>query len=435
MTRRLPRAAVPVVLVVAAVALAVVGTLLAIPANATPATAGPVSSQGTWSPRDSTVFNYPLSPRRRDHYRIRNTIIHAIKNSPAGSSINLTTFTFIDDHIADALLAAVRRGVSVQMLVNSKNSAFSEPLNRYRAGLKKIRKHLKRSTGRGGPSFVRICQHSCRGRFGNLHTKIYLFSQVATAQYVSMVSSANLTDFAAVGQWNHLDTVVDQATYAQLLSVFDAMRLRKPQPFRAFRTTKLDAWVFPRMGTTAATDPMIKQIKRVGCTLPASTPGGAPRRAVIRIAMYAWFDTRGIALAKAVRQKWNQGCGIKIIYSIMNWQSLQILRNPAGRGMIPMRRDVTLNGLGDVVDYNHSKYVALNGTFNGQPAKVVWSGSMNFTQLGIRSDDIIVRMSGQRVLRDYLTNFGRVWNGPAITMPPHVNAPAKTTKKHKTKKS
>jgi hypothetical protein len=42
---------------------------------------------------------------------------------------------------------------------------------------------------------------------------------------------------------------------------------------------------------------------------------------------------------------------------------------------------------------------------------------MNFTHLGLVSDDIIIRLAGRKVYRSYLKNFRRVWHAPTARVP------------------
>ncbi|MEP6816750.1 MAG: phospholipase D-like domain-containing protein [Marmoricola sp.] len=410
-----------------------------------------------WSPTDGTVFNYPFSPRARDRFRIRRHVLAAVEFSPPGARIRLATFTFVDEKLTRALIAAHRRGVSTQVLVNGRDVRLSPPFHHLRTALG----HSLHGRPRTSPelaSFARTCTFSCRGTRGNLHSKIFLFSQVGRTRWVSMVGSPNLTQFAAEGQWNHLDTITGRATYRRLRRVFDQMRRDRPlrHPFERFRTSKAVGWVFPRPFTTPLNDPMLGILGKIGCRATPRTgvavqprPGrkhrkhrtgptsaraaakhpapGKPRhtvvrqpvtrRTVIRIAMYAWFDVRGNTLARAVRQKWNQGCDVRILYSVLNGKVKRILYNPSGRGPIPMRRVGVPGALGDVVDYNHSKYLAVNGSYAGAGRQLVWTGSMNFTQLGLTSDDIIVRLDSRTVYRAYLRNFRRVWHGPDVAVP------------------
>jgi hypothetical protein len=146
---------------------------------------------------------------------------------------------------------------------------------------------------------------------------------------------------------------------------------------------------------------------------------------VIRIAMYAWFDARGDYLAREVRRKWNHGCDVKVEYAVLNSRVKHILYSPTGRGRIPMRRVVRTDDEGLVVDYNHSKYVAVSGALNHVGREAVWSGSMNYTDLGKISDDLVLRLDGRRTFRSYLANFRRVWQSPKARKPIPTSAYAR----------
>ncbi|MDQ6687669.1 MAG: phospholipase D family protein [Actinomycetota bacterium] len=411
-----------------------------------------------WSPADSTIFNYPFGSWP-DQFAIQRHILGAINGSPRGSSIRLTTFTFIDPKIARALVAARLRGVSVQLLVNRKNWRQSGPLHKMRRALgTSLHGHPRKSLARA--SYARLCTQSCRGVQGNLHSKIYLFSKVGHTRFVTMTGSANLTTFAAVGQWNHLDTIIGRRIYLFYLKIFDQMRLDRPvrNPFQVFGGAPLAIWVFPRPGTNSVNDPMTKVLDNISCRAPAHTGVAVPapkkakptkkskharssrsarakskkkrhkksthtaprpftRRTLIRIGMYAWFENRGNWLARAVRKKWNEGCDVRIIYAVFNGTSKRILFSPTGRGRIPMRRSVTTDYLGNVIDYNHSKYLAVSGMYAGKPREAVWTGSTNFTNLGLNSDDVTMMLRGRRVFTAYFRNFLRVWRSKTSKRP------------------
>jgi len=69
------------------------------------------------------------------------------------------------------------------------------------------------------------------------------------------------------------------------------------------------------------------------------------------------------------------------------------------------------------VDYNHSKYLAMSGTYRQRGHRFVWSGSMNFTGFGLYCDDLVFRLHGKRVVRAYFHNFHRVWRSPKASRP------------------
>ena len=399
-----------------------------------------------WSPGRATTFNYPFATHaERD--AIRHRVLKAVKNTPAGARIRLATFSYADRKMTRALIKAYRRGVSVQLLVNRDSERLGPAYDRLQRVLGDRRKP-RHGMSPARVSFARSCLRSCRGPGGDLHSKIFLFSRVGHTRWVSMVGSANLTRKAAIGQWNHLDTLVGEQTYVRLGMLFNQMKAdRRPEhPIWKFRTTDEVFWAFPHPLVDPSRDPMLRVLRRIGCratphtgipvrrvaaTAPAKKPGPTAkakpqkgtaepitRRTKIRIGMYAWFDDRGVYLAREVRHLWNAGCSVKVVYSVLNSKVKQILYDPSGRGRIPMRRVVRKNELtGDVVDYNHSKYVAMSGTYRHRGHRFVWSGSMNFTRFGLYCDDLVFRVHGRRVAKAYFHNFVRVWHSPKARRP------------------
>ena len=405
-----------------------------------------------WSPGPATTFNYPFATAAKRN-AIRHRVLKAVKYTPRGARIRLATFSYADAKMTRALIKAHKRGVSVQLLVNRDKERLGPTYHRLQRALGDRRKP-RHGMSPAEVSFARSCLRSCRGSRGNLHSKIFLFSQVGHTRWVSMVGSANLTRKAARGQWNHMDTLVGEPTYVRLGMLFNQMKAdRRPEhPIWKFRAESAVYWAFPHAIADPRRDPMVRVLRRISCRATPHTgipvrkaraktarkkPGHASkahpkpktkkqtpaprpitRRTVIRIGMYAWFDDRGNYLAREVRRKWNAGCSVKVVYSVLNKKVKRILFNPSGRGRIPMRRVVRTNELtGEVVDYNHSKYLAMSGTYRHRGHRLVWSGSMNFTGFGLYCDDLVFRLHGKRVVRAYFHNFHRVWRSPKASRP------------------
>ncbi len=394
-----------------------------------------------WSPGPATTFNYPFaSVRERD--AIRHRVLKAIKYAARGSRIRLATFSYYDAKMSRALIRAHKRGVSVQLLVNRDGKRLGRPYDKLQRALGDRRKP-HRGQSASDVSFARSCLRSCRGPGGNLHSKIFLFSKVGHTSWVSLVGSANLTTMASTGQWNHLDTVIGKATYVRLGMLFNQMKADgvPKHPIWKFQTKAAVFWAFPHPLADPSRDPMVRVLRGISCQATPHTgiPVGHPqptrkptkkshpkkhapkpitRRTMIRIGMYAWFDDRGNYLAREVRRKWNEGCSVKVEYSVLNKTVKKVLYNPTGRGRIPMRRVVRTDpATGEIVDYDHSKYVAVSGTYQHRGRELVWTGSMNFTGLGVHSDDLLLRLHGHRVVTAYFHGFRRVWHSPKASPP------------------
>ena len=402
--------------------------------NAAKALAAKPCPKPVWSPRNFTAFNYPKGGKAT-RTTIRFGVLSAIKNSPPGSRIRIAVYSFYDPAIGRALIAAARRGVSVQV-IGSINDINAESHS-----WKKLRRTLGNVSPTGAQrtsSWVRVCVRSCRGYGGYLHTKIYLFSHVGSTRWVSMLSSANLTKFAVKAQWNHLDTVVGRSTYVEMNRIFEEMIPDRPvaKPFQRFKTRELSGMVFPSPGTRAKADPFAPELDKIQCRTSKVVPHrkadhktkkakrlpteAAKPRTRVRISMYSWFDDRGVALAKLVRRKWDQGCDVKIVVAVVNKRTRAALRHSGGRGPIPMRMLERKDWTGKPVLYNHSKYVAIDGLYAGTRQKLVWTGSMNFTGFGFSNDELVVRLNGARVHDDYARNFVRVWRSHQTSRPVRV---------------
>ncbi len=368
--------------------------------------AGMPCPKPVWSPNPFSEFSYPKADTAQARTAIRYAVLSAIEHSPRGSSIRIATYAFADAAIENALIAAAKRGVSVRVLV------ATTPKNDESRSWARL-KHALGSPGRGAhkSTWARACVRSCRGASGTMHTKMYLFSHVGHQRWVTMFGSANLTRFAFQGQWNHIDSVIGKSTYDRFSRIFSSMAPDHPvkQEFQRFHTSQLSGMLFPNPRGSVKNDPMTPVLNQIRCE--------GVNKTVVRISMYSWFDDRGIALARLVRKKWDQGCDVKIVVGLTNNLVRQALRHKGKRGPVPMRVVYKSNQHGDQLYYDHSKYVAISGNYADTQTKLVWTGSMNFTAFGFSNDEIVIRLNGSRVYSDYAQNFQRVWNAPQAQLP------------------
>ena len=117
---------------------------------------------------------------------------------------------------------------------------------------------------------------------------------------------------------------------------------------------------------------------------------------------------RRVALQEAALRCGRRGCDVSIIYSVSSRPVLSILRNPTGRGPIPMRQSVVTDSWGNLVKYNHSKWMTIIGAWGkSQGTYVTFSGSANWANLAFGDDEQMQRISSaargtalQRQLRE-----------------------------------
>ncbi len=138
---------------------------------------------------------------------------------------------------------------------------------------------------------------------------------------------------------------------------------------------------YPFAGANRNTDPVMRELNRTQCN-----NGG--NRTRIRIIQYSIYGDRGVYIAKKLRQLWNQGCDIKMIYALSTRPVMAILRNGSGRGAIPVRQSV-ITGKGRViVKYNHSKWMTIVGRYAGSNGRyITMSGSSNWSRFALSGDE------------------------------------------------
>jgi hypothetical protein len=372
-------------------------------------------------PYSGARFGY-LTRGMAEQSRIRNQVLATIQSTWGGprdrnglplatnGTIRIASWSFGDMGIAKALYAAYRRGVSVQVI-----SAAS--INKTHPELHWLKKRLGGALYKRGVagtqdkvSFVRTCNGSCRGRGGTQHAKFFLFDNVGFAHHRRIVfqGSMNLTSFAWHGQWNSAQVSQDTPAYNQFLTVFKEMRpgTYVSRPYRDYSYNQpTESIFFPELPWTRFNDPVLRMLDRTRCT-----NAGAFAHTKIRINQYAIYQSRGEMIAKRLRQLWNQGCDIAIIYAVTTRPVLGILRNHSGRGAIPMKESIIRGSDGTISKYNHSKWMMIAGNYSGQPNQ--WktiSGSANWANLALSSDEQMQIVDGYATARSYLQNFNTTW--------------------------
>lgn len=355
-----------------------------------------------YNPPQGSKFSHAF--QKGSSYRIRNHLVRTINSVPSGSQIRILSWSFASKNLREALVAAKRRGVSVQIIM----SLPEDPSLSDYGKLKKLfgGDRWKKNSLRG--SWVYACNRSCRGVGGTMHAKVFMFSQAASTRWLVMSGSGNMTDYAAQMQWNQLYTTINKPLYDKMQGIFYQAKRDVPVSPRlatfTFPTTTF--WMTPLNGNTSKSDFIYKALENVRCTGAATKTG----RTKIRIAMYVWRDDRGDWMARRIRQLWNQGCDIKVIYAIMGNRNKAILYNPAGRGRIPLRQTIQVDEEHRPVWYLHQKYIAIAGRIGASTkAFEVYQGSFNFSDLGMHSDENMQKVYGYGYWLPYEVDFNQVW--------------------------
>jgi hypothetical protein len=372
----------------------------------------PLRAPQRYVPPQGAKFNHWNIARYRN--TIRRHMLKTINSVPRGARIRWMVFSFGDWKIEKALVRARNRGVSVQVLANYKNRETWAPWRTFQAtvGTATTKKGRDPET----LSWARQCKKSCRGWGGNLHMKLYLFSQVTSVPSVTMYGSWNPTWVANQRQWNHLDTRWDPDTYNHWLEIFAQAKRDRPVGYAHWESGGMENFAFPKPGTHADSDPINLELGKISCVSPPDATG-ATHATVIRIGMYVFGGSRGTWMAKRIRGLWNKGCDVAIVYGFASARALSILYSPSGRGRIPMKQCMKIEN-GKPYRYLHDKYVAVSGVYDGVPgSNVIWAGSTNFSMLGFSADDLTVRTMDAGITQQYFKDFGITWNGPNAHKP------------------
>jgi len=409
-------------------------------ATAAPGSA-PLASQAraTGAPTDNYVPNaraYFSYPNRTEAAKvvIRKRVLRTIRSTWGGprtsggmagarnGTIRIATWSFKDWAVARSLVAAHNRGVSVQVVAAKRANQGSGPWTY-------LRKHLGTRLYRpGNPktretiSFARACRGACRGPGGTAHAKYFLFDRVGAsrARSITYNTSMNLTRFAYTKQWNQAQVMRSAGVYNDFMSVFRQARVGRSvaSPYHVRTLGGVTDYFFPRPRSKAAQDPVM-QILNVTACKGATAGGNSMGRTRIRIIQYAMYGDRGVWIAKKLRRLWNRGCDIKIIYGVTSRPVLQVLRNGSGRGKVPMRQSVIKNGSGQIVKYNHSKWMTITGRWlTSRSAYVTFTGSANWSLLAFGSDEQMQRIGSRAQAALYQQAFVQTWGQKSSKRPP-----------------
>lgn len=332
-------------------------------------------------------------------------------------TIRMTTWSFNDWGVRNALVRAAQRGASVQIIAaKGINATGVDGKGPYKPWVS-VRNWLRSNPGdhwiarTASRNYAWDCSGACRGRGGTPHSKFFLFNDVASTANahvakITVQTSMNLTGFAYKGQWNQAVVTWNARVYDRFLQVFKQMAAKQVHGYEATSNGGVHNFFYP--GGSLSKDPVLRALNRVRCTGAAS--GGIRGRTRIRVIQYAIHDTRGTTIAKKLRGLWNAGCDVRVIYSVTSRPVLKILRARSGRGPVPMKQSVIKNRAGEIVKYNHSKWLAIGGRYGASRGTwTVLSGSANWSNFAYACDEQMQQMFGSSWTNPFFATFDRTW--------------------------
>ncbi len=380
----------------------------------TTTTSRPKPAPGHYTPQTGVRYNNPLGDKAARR-RILNHLIKTINSVPGRQKIRIASWNFRSDDLADALIRAHNRGVSVRVVIDRLNANDENPNPPFVRLTRAFRQHQanRRPSMR---SYTRRCVSSCRAGSGIAHVKFFLFSRVAKARDVVMYGSNNATDLAAYGQWNDLYTLNNHSTmYDEFEHVFNQMVRDQGvrQPYLSYHHGKYTSYFYP-------TGAMAR--RRTRCSPSwAGSSAPEPRAAPAPTATRRSGSRRPRCTASAARPSpagcgmWERGCDIKIVYAVFGNEVLQILRH-TDRGPVPIKQIAQDHNLDGVYDrYLHMKTMAVSGVYGSDTSSnVTWNGSANWTSVALASDEVVMRIFDPQVRQTYSAWFDYLFAHPPV---------------------
>jgi phosphatidylserine/phosphatidylglycerophosphate/cardiolipin synthase-like enzyme len=344
----------------------------------------PAANAGRYTPRPGITYNSPVGSHAK-RTAIIGKIIRSIRSTPKGQDIRIMSWNIQSRAGVDALLRAQRRGVRVRVLMSRSNAAAIHNTSwaRLDRGLRLGNAHRKKSRH----SWARTCASSCRGRSGAAHAKYYLFSRSGRARNVVIHGSANLTTASTTNQWNDVFTTVNrEAPYQFFAHVFSEMAKDRPvrSPYTSWTSGRDKFMFFPG---PQKYDPVMRLLNKVRCHGATNT---SSHRTRLLIAPDVLREERGMRLGRKIWQLWQNGCDLRVGYTIVGGSIGKMMRRPGQRGRgVPMRHLVQdNNGDGMFDNYFHLKSMSVVGHIGRDRSNwLTLNGSSNWSGRGIRSDE------------------------------------------------
>lgn len=349
-----------------------------------------------------TIFSLPHATTSGVDYRVHERIVQLINGVPSGERIYFTAWDLTYVRIADALLAAHKRGVIVHGVQNGARPTSTQSA--------RVRTLL-------GDRY-RVCSRACLSSHSPayMHSKTWIFSRTGTAQHVVLNGSTNATNH---GNESNDAFIVkgDPDYYAGNVRVFDDMYHQRKHP--NYMTTANGTLRTPKSQTTtyfsgrlnstggtyvetstdrstqAATDPYVAGLRKftggAGCSL--------------KTAHRYWNTERDLVTDELVRIR-KAGCAVTVISDNIDGPTIRALQAVGVdvRGTRRTRAD------GKTVLIHH-KWMILEGTISGVAgSREVWEGSGNLVNSSLRyADDTITRIKHSPTVTQYETAFDRLY--------------------------
>ncbi|WP_375767860.1 phospholipase D-like domain-containing protein [Archangium gephyra] len=336
---------------------------------------GTVGGKAVWA-----HFSNPPAFAGRD-YTITEELKRLINATPAGGTIRGTIHSISIDGVADALLAAQTRGVSVSVVLDGKNAASTDPAV---ATIKKLTNHRFCTNSNGGGGCIGT------GAAGNMHTKMFTFSQTTDPNgvarpYVVWFGSSNLTYSSGPDAFNNTITLYDAVTlYDGFNANFSDMWNRRHYTGNDYYDSASGRGYYQANPADAYASPEgVGQTDTIVTRLNDVTPDANCR---LRIGM-AFVTTGRPELLAQVKRYRAGGCAVWMVVGTDDTGGIsmsQSVYNELLDAGVNIRRK----------DKVHDKFFLVYGKYGTSYAYRVYTGSQNWSQDALNeNEEMFIKMA------------------------------------------
>lgn len=304
----------------------------------------------------------PAPEGREERNTTFQVLLDLIRNTPEGERIRITGNSFSFLPVAQALAEAHGRGVRVQVVIDEGASGEWQAPELLRTAL---------GDDPRPRSFVQLAR-------GGVHQKVWSFTRTGVSQDVVLVGSMNLTYYSA-RQYTDMFSYVGRPDVRRVFDTrFDRLSRQLPDvsPMAPVSLGRDRVWFYP--GYSDATDPVSAMLWAV--------PSVGAR---IRVAMYAWLDKRGLALAELLAAKDAAGADVEVVLGRSVGERIRAVL--AGSG-IEVHPGVFANG----DDIHHKLTVVSHPNGEGGRRRFVLTGSDNYTTKSLDRPEVLLRLDVDR---------------------------------------
>lgn len=348
---------------------------------------------------EKAVFNDPaILAKGENANNIKTEILRYLSSAVKGSLVHINIYLVDDNDIINAIVNAHNYGVNVHILIDS-SRATSQQQNKQ--AIEKLRGVL---TGTSSLKVVKsdVIINPTSGSIN--HHKSMLFSEVALKEGIAKnVVFSTSQNFIKTGVRKVQDAVIftDKELYNAFLSNWNAIADRASSGMKTFAYNvynaadgKTTAIFFPRLinGQWDSKDDIVDILDKIS----------DHKNATVQIGMSDWSDSRRPVVDK-LAQLHEKGVKIEVIAKsgIGDFTRAQ-LQKLADKGAYIKILQMPSQNI-------HSKFMLINGTWDGKAQTVIINGTHNYTSNALRyNNEVILLLKNSPLFKEYQANYEKI---------------------------